>query len=228
MKRAVEKLSTQQRQVIELAYFEGLSQTEMAERMGQPLGTVKTWVRTALKNSARRTGRGGGVGMNCTELRDHYELYALGLAEEPERGEIRGAPGSRMRGMYGGDEASAGDHGGPVGRLGRARGAFPQTAAPYPGVPSASNSAASDGRHSLPAPPSCALRRGILFRRPRMGFLQPGAPAAGQSRAQIIELTRLNEAFAILNGADTTVTSFGEKKPTPKGRLFCNPRWVCC
>ena len=50
VKRAVEKLSAQQRQVIELAYFEGLSQTEMAQRMGQPLGTVKTWVRTALKN----------------------------------------------------------------------------------------------------------------------------------------------------------------------------------
>jgi RNA polymerase sigma-70 factor (ECF subfamily) len=50
VKRAVEKLSAPQRQVIELAYFEGLSQTEMAARMGQPLGTVKTWVRTALKN----------------------------------------------------------------------------------------------------------------------------------------------------------------------------------
>ncbi|HYW41396.1 MAG TPA: sigma-70 family RNA polymerase sigma factor [Bryobacteraceae bacterium] len=50
VKRAVEKLSPNQRQVIELAYFEGLSQTEMAERMGQPLGTVKTWVRAALKN----------------------------------------------------------------------------------------------------------------------------------------------------------------------------------
>ena len=47
---ALEKLSVNQRQVIELAYFEGLSQTEMAERMGQPLGTVKTWVRTALKH----------------------------------------------------------------------------------------------------------------------------------------------------------------------------------
>jgi RNA polymerase sigma-70 factor (ECF subfamily) len=47
---ALAKLNANQRQVIELAYFEGLSQTEMAERMGQPLGTVKTWVRTALKN----------------------------------------------------------------------------------------------------------------------------------------------------------------------------------
>jgi RNA polymerase sigma-70 factor (ECF subfamily) len=50
VKSAMEKLSENQRQVIELAYFEGLSQTEMAERMGQPLGTVKTWVRAALKN----------------------------------------------------------------------------------------------------------------------------------------------------------------------------------
>jgi RNA polymerase sigma-70 factor (ECF subfamily) len=50
VKAAVEKLSASQRQVIELAYFEGLTQTEMAERIGQPLGTVKTWVRAALKN----------------------------------------------------------------------------------------------------------------------------------------------------------------------------------
>jgi RNA polymerase sigma-70 factor (ECF subfamily) len=46
---AMQKLPESQRQVIELAYFEGLSQTEMAERMGQPLGTIKTWVRTALR-----------------------------------------------------------------------------------------------------------------------------------------------------------------------------------
>lgn len=50
VRRAMEKLNENQRFVIELAYFEGLSQSEMAERMGQPLGTVKTWVRTALKN----------------------------------------------------------------------------------------------------------------------------------------------------------------------------------
>jgi RNA polymerase sigma-70 factor (ECF subfamily) len=50
VKTAMDRLTPNQRQVIELAYFEGLSQTEMAERMGQPLGTVKTWVRAALKN----------------------------------------------------------------------------------------------------------------------------------------------------------------------------------
>jgi len=49
LKSAFEKLNPNQRTVIELAYFEGLSQTEMAERMQQPLGTIKTWVRTALK-----------------------------------------------------------------------------------------------------------------------------------------------------------------------------------
>src|SRR6185436_16488237 len=49
IRSAIDKLPANYRQVIELAYFEGLSQTEMAERMGQPLGTVKTWVRAALK-----------------------------------------------------------------------------------------------------------------------------------------------------------------------------------
>ena len=50
IKKAIAKLNENQRKVIELAYYEGLSQTEMAERMDQPLGTVKTWVRSALKN----------------------------------------------------------------------------------------------------------------------------------------------------------------------------------
>jgi RNA polymerase sigma-70 factor (ECF subfamily) len=49
LKSAFEKLNANQKMVIEMAYYEGLSQTEMAERMQQPLGTVKTWVRTALK-----------------------------------------------------------------------------------------------------------------------------------------------------------------------------------
>jgi RNA polymerase sigma-70 factor, ECF subfamily len=48
IRAAFAKLNENQRQVLEMAYFEGLSQSEMAARLGQPLGTVKTWVRTAL------------------------------------------------------------------------------------------------------------------------------------------------------------------------------------
>jgi RNA polymerase sigma-70 factor (ECF subfamily) len=47
---ALDKLSANQRTVINLAYFEGRSQNEIATRLGYPLGTVKTWVRSALKN----------------------------------------------------------------------------------------------------------------------------------------------------------------------------------
>jgi RNA polymerase sigma-70 factor (ECF subfamily) len=49
LKGALEKLNVNQRAVIELAYYEGMSQTEMAERLKQPLGTVKTWTRSALQ-----------------------------------------------------------------------------------------------------------------------------------------------------------------------------------
>ncbi len=48
IRAAFSKLKKNQREVLELAYFEGLSQSEMAEKLGQPLGTIKTWVRTAL------------------------------------------------------------------------------------------------------------------------------------------------------------------------------------
>jgi RNA polymerase sigma-70 factor (ECF subfamily) len=50
VKLAMDKLAPNYRTVMELAYFEGLSQSEMAAKMGQPLGTIKTWVRTALQS----------------------------------------------------------------------------------------------------------------------------------------------------------------------------------
>ena len=41
-------LSAPQRQSVALAFYDGLSHAEVAERMHQPLGTVKSWVRRAL------------------------------------------------------------------------------------------------------------------------------------------------------------------------------------
>jgi len=49
MKQAVEKLNDRQREAIELAYYQGLSHTEIAAKMNQPLGTVKSWIRNALR-----------------------------------------------------------------------------------------------------------------------------------------------------------------------------------
>jgi len=48
VRRALEEISEEQRTALSLAYFEGLTQSEIAARLQKPLGTVKTHTRVGL------------------------------------------------------------------------------------------------------------------------------------------------------------------------------------
>jgi RNA polymerase sigma-70 factor (ECF subfamily) len=48
LREVLVRLSPEQREVLLLGYFEGLSSTEIAERVGVPVGTVKSRVAAAL------------------------------------------------------------------------------------------------------------------------------------------------------------------------------------
>lgn len=49
VRRAMALLPEEQRVALEMAYFSGLTQQEIAEQLGQPLGTIKTRTRLAMK-----------------------------------------------------------------------------------------------------------------------------------------------------------------------------------
>lgn len=58
LKAALAQLPAEQRQAVELAYFEGMTQTEIATKTGSPLGTVKTRMRSAMQVLKKRLDDG--------------------------------------------------------------------------------------------------------------------------------------------------------------------------
>jgi len=56
---ALKQIPDEQRHAIEMAYFEGLTQQEIAERLGDPLGTVKTRMRLGMQKLKTLLGEPG-------------------------------------------------------------------------------------------------------------------------------------------------------------------------
>ena len=56
VREALDGISPDQRRALELAYYEGLTHCEIARKLGAPLGTIKTRIRTAMQLLRDRLG----------------------------------------------------------------------------------------------------------------------------------------------------------------------------
>ena len=59
LQEALRRLPDVQREALELAYYGGFSQSELAERLGQPLGTIKSRMFTGLSRMRELLGEPG-------------------------------------------------------------------------------------------------------------------------------------------------------------------------
>jgi anti-sigma-K factor RskA len=161
--------------------------------------------------------------MTCDELRDQYELYALGLADEPEAGEIRvhldrtcdvcvpGVRAARALTALIGASAPAVE---PPARLRK------RVLAVAGGDPA---------KRLFWSPVWAAVAAGAVIAAVLFNVREHRAAAElarlqSESAAQTRELARLNEAMAILNQPDAKQVVFGGATPQPpRGRVFLDP-----
>ena len=155
----------------------------------------------------RAETEGAGAGMNCDELRDHYELYVIGAAGEPERSEIR-AHLNRQCGVC-------------TDGIRRAREVVARVGGTATGV--GVEQRRFGWTLSLALALALALFAAVYFGGRERDLANELARVREQSNRQTVELTRVNQAFAILTGADTTITPFGEGRSNAKGKLYVSP-----
>jgi anti-sigma-K factor RskA len=152
------------------------------------------------------------------ELRGEYELYAMGVADETARGEIRAH-------LERGCEVC-------MAEMKRAKqiaamiGASAAPQAPSPKLRKQILASVGYETRSYGLAPwfgalaALCLIAAFYFGSRERSYMEELSNVRVQMRQQNIELTRLTEIMGVLNGADTKVVSFGAG---PKGKVFVNP-----
>lgn len=156
--------------------------------------------------------------MNCDQLRDHYELYAMGVADEPELSEIREhlnrgcevcmagvKKSTELTALLGASAAQASPSGALRRRILASIGVEPRRFA-WSYVWAAAAVLALFVAASLEYQATRAERLAAQWQ--------------GELLRQARDLDRLNEALAILSARDTRVASFGNG---PSGKILVNP-----
>jgi anti-sigma-K factor RskA len=160
--------------------------------------------------------------MKCEDLQDYYELYALGVADEPEKSEIRQHLNRECEVCVAGMKKAR--------TITAVLGGTAMAATPSPKLRRrilASVGVEEKGFGWAPflaAAAVLSLCAAVYFGGREREFAEMATRLRDQLGQQTVELHRLNEAFAIVNGPETTMTSFGAGQPQPpKGRVFVNP-----
>ena len=159
--------------------------------------------------------------MNCNELREHYELYAMGLSEEPERSEIRAHLQRQCEVCMQEVKRSR--------QMLAQLGGMATPAAPSAGLRRRilASAGGTESRFGwapfLAAALGLALFAAVYFGGRERDLAKELARVRETNRQQTIELAGVNQAFSILTGQDTVVTVFGEGQPKPKGKVFVSP-----
>ena len=107
VRTGLRELSADHQRLLELAYFSGMTQSEIAAHLGRPLGTVKTQIRSAMKRLAdvladaapvRREESGAIIDASTEGLTSHVShTGALRLIDDATRPVFEDVPGDSSR-----------------------------------------------------------------------------------------------------------------------------------